>query len=353
MKIDKSILNYLGDIHQIGGLKRYAFLDGKARGVEAIDFDNGSGLTFTVLADRCLDIECLKFAGMPIAFLSRTGVVAPEFYNDRGFEFLRSFRAGFLTTCGLSQVGNPCTFEGEPVSLHGLIANTPAESYNTSQKWEDGRFVMKVSGAVRQAKHQGENLVLERTISCIMGENSFHIEDIITNEGERPYPFMILYHFNLGYPMINPNADIVIPVKTTEGLDENTNPETDCYKEIPEPAADAESNVFLHKLYANEKNQGEFLIIDNKENPATAVNITFPMDELHTLAHWKLPRAKDYVMGFEPCNNNLKGIAYEKENGTLRYLEPDESVSVSISVSFLDNAETIKTKKAQLLSLIK
>jgi hypothetical protein len=352
VKIEKNILNFVGDIRQIGGMKRYALLDGKSRGVEAIDFDNGCGLTFTVLADRCLDIDSLKFAGTPVAFISRTGVVAPEFYNDRGFEWLRSFSAGFLTTCGLSQVGNPCVFEDEPIGLHGLIANIPAESYNMSQKWKDGRFMMQVTGIVRQAKHQGENLTLERTISCALGENELRIDDVITNEGTQPEPLMILYHMNLGYPLIGPDSDIVIPAKTTKGLDESTDPGIVSYKEMPAPSADAQSNVFLHKLHENEDGQGEFLIIDNRDTPNIAVGFRFPMDVLHTLAQWKLPRSKDYVMGLEPCNNSLRGISYEKENGNLRYLEPDESVSVSIIVTFMDDAETIKTTKERLLSLI-
>ena len=353
MVIEKNILEYLGDIRQAGGLKRYSFLDGKARGVEAVDIDNGNGLQFTVLADRCLDIDSLKFAGKPLAFLSRTGVVAPAFFNDRGFEWLRSFGAGFLTTCGLSQVGDPCVYEDEPKCLHGLIANTPAASYCATQKWVESHYVMQVSGVVRQAKQQGEGLALERSISCTLGEDCIYIDDTITNEGVQPAPFMILYHMNFGYPLINPDCEIVIPVISTKGLNEESEANKASWGKMPPPTPDAESNVFLHKVHCDEQNLGEFLLIDNKEHPQVAVGVQFPMDVLHTLAQWRLPLTKDYVMALEPCNNSLKGIRYEQEHGRLQFLQPDEKVSISIKVSFLDDAEAIKTKKEQILSLIK
>ena len=351
MTIDKNILNYVGDIRQIGGLKRYAFLDGKAKGVEAIDFDNGNGLTFTVLADRCLDIDSLKFDGAPLAFLSRTGVVAPTLFNDRGFEWLRSFSAGFLTTCGLSQVGEPCVYEGEQVCLHGIIANTPADSYNVSQKWIDGRFVMQVNGVVRQAKQQGDDLRLDRTITCVLGENSFRIDDVITNEGVRPEPFMILYHMNFGYPLINPDCDVVIPVKTTDVLAEASRQKIDTYNNMPPPGDEFVSDVFLHKLHDKGGALGEFMLTDNKENPKIAVNVQYPMDVLHTLAQWRMPLIKDYVMALEPCNNSLKGITYDYENGSLQFLQPGETVPISISVSFLDDTDKILAKKDQLLKI--
>ena len=39
--------------------------------------------------------------------------------------WLKSFTAGFLTTCGLESVGGPCVDAGEELPLHGSIANIP------------------------------------------------------------------------------------------------------------------------------------------------------------------------------------------------------------------------------------
>jgi len=42
----------VGDISLIAGIKRYEFIDGKAKGLEAIDIKTGSGFNFTVLPGR-------------------------------------------------------------------------------------------------------------------------------------------------------------------------------------------------------------------------------------------------------------------------------------------------------------
>ena len=69
--ISRKFMDYIGDISQIGGIKRYMFTSGKAKGVEAYDVNNGNGLLYTVIADRGLDIYHLSFKGIPISFISK------------------------------------------------------------------------------------------------------------------------------------------------------------------------------------------------------------------------------------------------------------------------------------------
>lgn len=62
-----------------------------------------------------------------MSYMSPCGYVAPAYYVNTGSDWLKSFTAGFLTTCGLQNVGSPCIDDGENLPLHGSIANTPAE----------------------------------------------------------------------------------------------------------------------------------------------------------------------------------------------------------------------------------
>ena len=50
------LLRRIGDISQVGGVNSVILDDGSARGVRAAEFKTGSGLNFTVLLDRGLDI---------------------------------------------------------------------------------------------------------------------------------------------------------------------------------------------------------------------------------------------------------------------------------------------------------
>ncbi|MBR5496174.1 MAG: DUF4432 family protein, partial [Oscillospiraceae bacterium] len=85
---------YIGNLDQLFSVKDYTFTGGRAQGVRATDIDNGSGLHFTVLADRCMDIEKLSFKGVNFGFLTPSGIVAPTYYDNRGAQWLRSFTSG-------------------------------------------------------------------------------------------------------------------------------------------------------------------------------------------------------------------------------------------------------------------
>jgi len=340
--MDKSLLDYVGDISQICGMKRYVFIDGSAKGVEAVDVDNGS-LSFTVLLDRCMDIHRLKFHGMPVAFISRTGVVAPALYNERDMEWLRGFGAGFLTTCGFTQAGDPCISDGEPHGLHGRASYLPATLTQFSERWENDDFVMTLRGKVRQAKHQGENITLDRTITCTLNKNEVLLRDVIANEGSRPEPLMLLYHMNFGYPLLSPGCEIVIPSQKVVGWDDFSQREINSWSVMEPPTSNAQNYTYLHTVRKDAAGKAGFMICNNTE--LIAVCVTYYSDVLHTLGQWKYPCKRDYIMALEPCNNCIKGVQYERENGTLQFIEPDNTVTVEIKAEFLDNTAEINRRK--------
>ena len=65
-------------------------------------------------------------------------------------EFFPELYAGFLTTCGLRNVGNACEYNGELFGSHGRIEPT-RRRVNTSVDWVDNVPEMTVSGKIREA----------------------------------------------------------------------------------------------------------------------------------------------------------------------------------------------------------
>ena len=339
---DKRLVNYLGSIDQWGGLRSYTLNTSSAKGVDAVDIDTGAGLYFTLLIDRGLDIYSLKYKGFPVAYISRTGITAPAFYESDADGWLRGFQGGFLTTCGLTQSGDACIYKGEKQGLHGRYSNIPGKLTVLKSEWQDGKYVMTVQALMRQCRQAGENLTLQRTVECTMGENSINIHDVITNEGSRPSPLMMIYHMNFGYPLINPKCGIFLPIKSTEGWDDFSSNNIDTVFDIDEPTDDARDYTFRHKLNIDEKGKNRFLICDNAINPEIAVMVTYDSGFLHTLGQWKYLCSKDYVMALEPCNNHIRGISYEEKEGTLDMIKPDESICINMTAQFFDDKDTIK-----------
>ena len=143
----EEIKKRVGRIEQIFGLTKFTYSEGKAKGTDAVEVRTGGGLRYIVLPDRGMDIGLAEYKGVPFVHISPVGIVAPQFFEASGDEWLRSFTAGLLTTCGLDQVGNSCRVGASQYPLHGRIANIPAEQVAAiSEETEDGRYQMSVSG---------------------------------------------------------------------------------------------------------------------------------------------------------------------------------------------------------------
>src|SRR5262245_47486491 len=98
---------YIGHESQTARVEEHRLVGGRGDGMRLFEMNNGRGLELTVAADRCCDIYRLAFRGMNMGYFSPTGYVAPAYYDRADMGFLKSFTAGFLTTCGLQTAGSP------------------------------------------------------------------------------------------------------------------------------------------------------------------------------------------------------------------------------------------------------
>lgn len=330
----RTILKYVGDTSQLFGVKDYTLNGGRASGVRAFDFKNGSGLEFTVLSDRGMGISSLSYKGTNLSYMSKTGIVAPQYYNERGFEFLRSFYAGFLTPCGLTNVGTPCCDGGEESGLHGRISNTPAEEVYAGTEWLKDGPVLKAHGTMKEGKVFGENLVLKREIECKCGENKFAIHDTIENYGFREEPLMLLYHFNFGYPMLSENAYFVAPSIKVTPRDEEAAGGLSEYSKFQKPTPAYNEQVFYHDLKTNSEGM-TYAAIANPDLDL-AVVIHFNKSQLPRLTHWKQMGEGEYVLGIEPCNCPVEGRANARKEGVLQFIQPGEVKKTDICIEIVE-----------------
>ena len=130
--------------------------------------------------------------------MSKTGIVSPTHYESYGMNWLHSFFAGGLTTCGLLNVGGPekvmhPVIGEREYGLHGRISNAAAEQVSLFEDYENGVYKMKVSGLVKEGILHGESLTLRREITTEFGKSEFTIRDTVTNRAATPQDIMLLY----------------------------------------------------------------------------------------------------------------------------------------------------------------
>ena len=328
-------MNLLYGKRQYWDVKRYMLTEGLAKGVRCIDIDLGE-LTFTLLEDRCLDIYSVKHKGRQVAWLSKNGVVAPAYYDPAESGWLKSFSGGLLTTCGLLNVGPSCDFYGRKHGLHGRISNIPAGHVQVRQEKTNDGFRVAIAGTVVESGVHGCNYELRRFIYAETGRAAITLHDEITNNSDIPEPLMLLYHINFGYPLINPDA--VLHIHDTEEIMPREGAATvhlDTWDHFDPPTSGAEERVYVHRLKQTEDKTSYYSLRNRAENPDMGVDVYFASDTLPFLTLWKNPRPGEYVVGLEPCNNQVKGISFEEENRTLRYVEPGETVNTTIEWRFI------------------
>ena len=374
------LLQRVGKIEQVGGVRRYTLSEGREKGVEVIQFRTGTGFAFEVLPGRGMDIGLAEHCGRALAWYSATGVGSPELFDNRGLAWLRSFFGGLVTTCGLSSAGAPTLdvlpqdeeavvaklkeamlgetdadglaralaayrimeqqgATGDLLGLHGRVSNTRATNVCADGEWDGDDYVMYASGKVREAVVFRENIVLHRKVTARLGENRLTIEDSVTNESHHTVPHAMLYHINGGFPAIDAGARLVSPTRKATPRDEAAVTEADRYAEVLPPTSEFAERCYYHDIAADADGFAMAALV----NPGLAFGfyVRYRQDTLPVFNEWKQCGEGDYVIGLEPANCGVEGREIDRARGDLQFLEPAETRDYFVEIGVLDGADEV------------
>ena len=273
---------------------------------------NGLGLAFTISCDRCADISRLSFQGINYGYFGPCGYVSPKYYDGVGDGFLKSFTAGFFTTCGLASAGAACVDRGEALPLHGTISNMPAETVNY---WvADGKI--HIEAVVRDAALFSRQILLTREYICPLEENAIYLTDRIRNIGPRKSPLELIYHCNMGYPLLSEDAVLTIPSSKVIPRDDHARTGIRRWMEVESPQLGYEEMCYFHEM------QGPVTVSLFNPKLNRGMELSYHTDELACFTQWKMMGEGEYVMGLEPGNCIPEGRDMNRKQGNLDILEP-------------------------------
>jgi hypothetical protein len=333
------LLKYVGQMEQIGGIKLFELSEGVEKGVRAALVRTGK-LNFLVAIDRCMDIVNAEYMGTPLAFISPTEIVAPSFFEPQGLGWLRGFFGGLLTTCGLTYAGAPTVDEGEQLGLHGRISYSPAKLLRSEEYWDGDNYVLTLEGECREAMIFGPNIKLRRRIETVLGGKHVRICDRIVNCGWERQPLMIIYHFNLGFPILDEGSRLVSTSKVYFPRDEEAKAGAEKFDTFQPPTKGFREKVYIHDLEVDEEGYAYTALVNDRLN--LAFYIKFRKRELPRLIEWKMMGEGTYVLGMEPSNCFVMGRAKEKELVTLQYIEPQEEREFNLEIGVLQGNEILQ-----------
>lgn len=299
----------ISNFGQVASIRRYTLTEGRANGLDVLDCDNGK-IRFLINVSKACDIMQLYHEGQNMSFVSKNG------FTKREIPFLSRFEGGMLYTCGLDSVGGRDGFE-----LHGTLHNIPAEILRAECN-EEG---IVVEAIVRDTALFGKNLVLKRRITTGIGEDSVTLEDTLVNEGFKEEDYCVLYHINVGYPMLDEGASVVADVAKYE----------------PRTAWAAQNADTMYQMSASVPNQEEtcyFLTLNKSEislvneKLGKTFTVSYSGDTLPHFVEWKSMASGDYALGFEPCTTELD------DRFCYRTIKPSEKIGFSITLTVTGNA---------------
>ena len=250
------LLRRVGRLDQVAGVRLVTLGDGPGRGVRVLEFRTGGGLGFDVLVDRAFDVGRCELDGWPLAWQSNPGIVGPWYYEPDDWGWFRAWGGGMVVTCGLDHTlgpgedsalhfNQPHIRTTQKFGLHGRVGGLPARLVGYGERWDGDGCVLWAEGEVLQSAVYGEHLLLRRRIEALVGERRFRIHDVVENVGHTPVSHMLLYHCNVGFPVVDEGSELLVPARattTTYGVP------IDGYRLLGPPVSGATEACFEHDL---------------------------------------------------------------------------------------------------------
>lgn len=349
----RDVARHAGSLSQFAGVRLYTLGDGVERGVRVLEFRTGSGLRFTVLVDRALDIADFEYRGQAIGWHSPTGFRHPglhEYEGEGGLSWLRSF-SGLVVTGGLDHI----LFMNEAPadsyvygprgkvqsSLHGRIGTIPGKLLGYGETWNGDECTLWCEGLVQQSAVFGEDLHLIRRIEADVGGKEVRLIDRVVNHGFYRTPHMFLYHINVGHPVLAEQSRYLAPVRETvwaAHADAYERQEVG-YRTMPPPRAGFHEQVWQHDMAADGNHKVPVALV----NDAIGLGFLVETDarQFPCQYEWQNLQEGQYAVGIEPSTNHVRGRPFAEERGELIWLEHGDERRYESRFAVVDGAAEI------------
>jgi hypothetical protein len=319
----------VGRFEQIAGIELLEAGDGAARGVRILQVRAGNGFDFEILVDRGFDVGRASLRGEALAWWSPVGLSGPWYAEPLGLGWFRGFPGGLVSTCGLDHTllggdDDATVFDfphrqTETYGLHGRFTGLPARLIGYGVDWHGDEATIWAEGEVRQMAVFGEQLLLTRRIEVPLGGTALRLKDVVTNVGPTICPHMMLYHCNVGYPVVDAGSRLIYPATSATCVSEAS---SDNYAVLDAPQSPYVEQCYEHEMAADAEGWVTAGILN--EERQLAVYQRYRKGALPHHITWRQLGVGTYVVAMEPSTNHDAGRFDARKRGELDHLLPGE-----------------------------
>lgn len=266
----------LSNLCQVAYVRRYTLSGGREDGLKVIEVSNGK-LRFMLNESKALDVMQMWHDNVNLSFVSKNG------FTKREIPFMRRFEGGMMYTCGLDDVGGREGYE-----LHGTFHNNPA--LVTECKCDENGI--KIVAETFDTELFGKNLVMRRTVTTDILSDKLDIQDELINKGTKTEDYALLYHINVGYPMLDEGttitSDAISVTPRNEWSAQNIADRT-----LRKPPVDNQTETCYFVINKTPK-----IVVENKKIGKT-FTVEYSDDTLPYFVQWNGGASGDYALGTE------------------------------------------------------
>ncbi|TWU42891.1 aldose 1-epimerase family protein [Novipirellula artificiosorum] len=329
------------------------FVGGVSHGVEVVEIDSGA-VRVTVLPTRGMSIWKIESEGIRYGWDSPiSGPVHPALvptFDPSGLGWLEGFDE-LVVRCGLESNGAPQHDEqGQLVyPLHGRIGNLAADSLAIEYDEASGR--LDLVGEVIESRLFFKRLRLKSRIRVQAGSHRVYLMDDVTNELSTEATMQLLYHINIGSPILEEGAVLEAPIEELAPKDALSAAEMDHWNQFEKPENGYRERVYFATLCHDDSNETTTMV--RSQDKSRGMAVTYNTSKLPRFILWKNTAAKSdgYVVGMEPATNYPNARSFETEQDRMVTLQPGETVSFRLSLLPLINQQAVEKTSQRIKEL--
>ncbi len=315
-------VEFLGDFQ----IRSWQWQDGLAAGVWGLEVVVGD-FRAVFLPTRGMSIEEVFVGDFRFGWHSPVpGPVHPSLvplFAPDGLGWLHGFTE-LLVRCGLTSNGAPqFAADGRlEYPLHGQIGNLPAQTVSISLL-DSG--VLEIEAEIDEVRFHFQKWRLTTRYRIRAGISQIEVIDRVTNLAGRRYDFQLLYHFNLGPPLLEPGSQLLVNADSVVPRDALPAADVEQWDVMPLPRPDEGEQVFFITSRAGDSGLAWGVAVNPSRT--AAAGIEYDAEQLPCFTLWKNPAdpRDGYVVGLEPGTNFPNPRRVEAEQGRTVWLAPGES----------------------------
>jgi hypothetical protein len=325
---------------------------GKQEGSELLVIQVGD-TRVRVSPTRGMGIIDAQYAGMRFGWDSPVKeIVNPAFINLEAFNgtgWLEGFNE-MVTRCGYQWAGHSGVDQGEVLTLHGRIQNTPASIVKLHVE-DAPPYRVTLSGRVDERCFKRTDFEVWMHLHITPGSNSIELVDELTNCSDYSSEYQVIYHNNFGTPLLEKGAAVIVAHEELSPFNREAVAGLSSWSDMPAPTFDFGEQVFNIRPLPDIAGWGWVML--HSATKDKAIKVGFDTETLPVMTLWKNTDTlkEGYVVGLEPGTSFAYNRSLQRDLGLVPSIAAGETKRFTLRFEMLVDSESVARAISEIEAL--